>query len=633
MTIRRIAFALVPLCLLFFLAAPSPAPAEEAGTFTGQFLIGFRTVDVGGSNTKYREDYNLDDGPRLFDLNLHLIPDGSLRSFADRVHLDMSNLGGDPFETISLGVEKFGSYNFRFDRRESDYFYSDIILPKELAGDPAIALAGDFHTFDFRRVRDTASLDITLSSAAKLTLGFERFTRTGEGTTTLDIQRDEFELDKPIDESLNAYNVGFQYDWDRVTVVLEERIRDYENAVEIFLPGFSRGEDPLDASNLDFYFLNQPYDFTSMEHTVRVLARPNSRFNIRAAASLQDMDLNVKADERSQGTTFTGAPFSDSASGEGGVNRDIELFDLDLSYLINERISVVAGGWSKNLDQDGDFRFDGDLGLGGWEIDTQGGEVGLQVGVSSTLQVTGGVRWESRDVNQAFSEGVEEPLELGDTESTDHTGYFAAVAWHPLRACSLTLEFEDSSYDDPFTLASPTDRQRVRFTGRYTLTNGLSVSGVYLLNSYENNNSGWDSDVDQGNIRLGYNREGLSLSFGYGFIEIDRAIDQLVVTAPGFGGGVELPFDIAYKADADFYDFLGRWELDHRWAVGGSARWYENDGSFGLKRTDLKAYVEAGIATHYVVRVGYRTVDYDETATNFDDYDADIAEFAIGYRW
>jgi hypothetical protein len=67
--------------------------------------------------------------------------------------------------------------------------------------------------------------------------------------------------------------------------------------------------------------------------------------------------------------------------------------------------------------------------------------------------------------------------------------------------------------------------------------------------------------------------------------------------------------------------------------VGGDLRLYQNDGSFGLERDDYRAFVEVGFADAYTARLAYRTVDYSENAVSFDDYDADILEAAIGYRW
>jgi hypothetical protein len=596
----------------------TPATAQDDASFSGSFSIGFRTVDVGGNEDKYREDYNREDGPQLFNLNFEYLA-GDDVEFVDRFDLDVNNLG-DNFETIHLGARKFGQYNFRYDRRKSNYFYHDIIVPHDLAN-VRLSTGGDFHTFNFDRVQDSAQLDITINPASKVYFGFDRFTKVGESTTTLDIQRDEFEMDRPIDETFANYTAGFQYSWPKVTLVLEEQFQDYENAYEIFLPGFSLGENATNAATLDFFFLDQPYDLEANSHIVRVVAHPNKRLTVRFAGQLQDMELDVTAHERQQGTTFRGDPFSSSADGNGGIERDSEIFEVDLSYQINPRFAVIGGLWQKSLDQEGDFQFGGDSNVGFWEIETGGGEVGLQCQFSNQLVVSGGLRFESREVDHGSAEN--EPLVITE-EDTDQDGYFVNASWSPSKGVRLTLDFEDFSYDDPFTLASPTDRQRIRLAARAKLGNGFSVTGSYTDQTYENDNSGWDADNSQFALRVNYDEGKLYASVGYSFIDIEREINQL--TTIGL-------FPIAYEADADFIDGRLRYKASDRVTFGGDLRLYDNAGSFALDRSDLRAFVELTFRERYLLNLAYRSIDYDEDRFDFDDYDADIVEVGIGYRW
>lgn len=614
---------LLALAAALLLLGSLPAMAAEGtdSSFSGQFLIGFRSVDVNGAQTKFNEDINLDDGPRLFQLSFDFVPEEALRTMVDRVQLDVNNLGGDPFETMRLSVRKFGSYNFRFDRRKSDYFYEDQLLPPELVS-VSLSSGGDFHHFNFERVHDSAQLDININSAARFYFGFDRFTKIGESTTTIDIQRDEFEFDKPIDESLNEYLAGIEYAWDKVTLTLQERIRDYENAYEIFLPGFSLGENTTNAASLDFYFLNQPYDSTTNEHTVRLVARPNRNLILRGSAVIQNMDLDLAASESSQGIGFNGQPFTTSESGSGQIKRDVDIYDFDLTYLVNDRLGVIAKAWQRNLDQSGSFTF-GAINHGEWNIDTNGFEAGLQYSVTPQLLLSGGVRYEERDA--AFTT-VEAGSLLDDEKvTTQQDGYYATAAWNPNKTFRLTVDWEDFSYDDPFTLTSPNDRQRLRVRGQVNLAQGFNCSASYLINQVDND-SGWSSDFDQLQLQLGYNQNGVQASVGYGFVNIDRNVDQFVAA-------INRLILVDYEADSDFFDARIRYSPAGKWAVGGSYRSYDNNGSFAVERTDLRAFVELTLQEHYLVHLGYRTIDYNEDKYNFDDYDADIAEFGIGFHW
>lgn len=625
----RRALAAAPLAaalLAVALVPAAPAVAQEDGSdgFSGSFLIGVRSVDVEGAERKFREDYNYDDGPRLFEFRLDLSPAGGIANgAADRLFIDASHLGGDPYETMSFGVSKHQAYDFRYDRRVSEYFYEDLILPPELSNVRA-SNGGDFHHFDFERVHDRADLDIDLTPAATLSFGLDRYTKKGEGTTTLDFSRDEFELDKVIDESLNDYSASFEYAWSKVTLVLEERVRDYTNLYEVFLPGFSLGENPTGAT-LDFFFLDQPYDLTGNRHTARVIARPTARFDVVLSASLDQSELELEAEERSQGNAFNGAPTSTNFTGEGEIERDVDFFDLDVTYRFTDRLALIGNAHQHDLDQEGDFEFDV-VNSSTWEIKTTGFDAGLQFLATPTLTVSGGLALESRDVDFAWANGGTTKAE---SEETEREGFFADVAWRPSKAFQLTFAAEDNSFDDPFTLASPTDRRRYRANARYRWENGLFVSGVYQLQDYENDNSGWAADSDRLALRAGWGGDGLDVSLGYAMLDVEREIDQTLF----FGNPTPVPFPIAYEADTDLIDGRVRWAVTERWALGGNFRTYENDGSFALAHDDYGAWVEAGFGAGYLARVGYRMVDYDEDAFDFDDYDADIAEFAVGYRW
>lgn len=603
---------------------PAPAAAQSGEALEGSFLVGFRAVDVNGTDRKYREDINLEDGPRLFEVRLRYRPQAS--KSVDRVILNIDNFGGDPFETMDFSVEKYGAYKLRYDRTKSDYFYQDQLIPPELLN-VRLSNGGDFHHFDFQRVHDSADLAVEVGRKATLRFGFDRFTKVGESTTTIDIQRDEFEFNKPIDESLNDYSAGLEYRWSKVTLTLEERYRTYDNGYEIFLPGASEGENTAsNSASLNFFFLDQPYDTETSEHVARLVARPNKNLIIRGSALLQDLTLDYKAAESSQGLTFTGVtPFSTDLTGAGNIDRQFQLFDVDFTYFINPRLGWTGRVWQKDLDQDGDGTFGGVRGLGSWQIETSGVQTGLQFQVSTVLTVYGGVRFESRDIEHGFVEGATSLADLDlEKESTDNTGFFATIGWRPTKRASVTLDIEDASYDDPFTLVSPTDFQRYRLSGRWTAETGFHVTGSYLLRRSDNNNSGWSADTDQLALRFGYTHEGLDVSLGYNNVTLDRNIDQTVL-------GTLLP--IAYSADSDFFDARVRFKANEQWTVGGDLRLYTNDGSFALQRDDYRGFVEYAFPAGYLVRVGYRTIDYDEDLYNFDDYDANIAEFAVGYRW
>jgi|GEM_PF-945919 len=629
---RKSCLITAPLALALALALTLVAPPALAqsgageGNVSGGFHIGYRSVDVSGDSNKYQEDVNLEDGPRLFDFSLHYVPaagnDNALDGLVDRVDLTADGLGGDPYESLHLNVQRYDRFKLRYTRTSSDYFYQDAF-----GLDPH---DGDFHSWDLRRVRDRANLSVNMTDRATLTFGLNRYTRKGDSVTTLDISREEFELDRPVDESLNDSRIGFQYEWDKVTLLVEERLREFDNDVLTFIPGASTGFEPGPAS-LDFFFYAQPYELESQETRVTVVAKPTDRWLIRAAGSMQDYDSDIALSQDAQGVDFRGNPLDVDASGRAKVEGDITMFDLDATYFLSERVALVGSVYSRDREQDGGLVF----GEGGapdvigdsvWDITQTGVEAGMQWQATSALELGAGLRWEEREVDHGAVEG-DDPLELHG-QTTEQNGGYVTAGFRPGNGFTLTAEADLGSIDDPFVLTAPTDRLRYRLRAEKRLAGGWSLVGSYVGHDTENNDSGFDSTYDLANLRVAYTTPTLDLALGYGFIDIQRSIDQEM----SFGD----VFLIDYDAESDFIDARLRWRPVTDWDLGASVLLYENEGDgpggYNVTRDNLRAYAERWFQD-WSLKLAYRNVDFEEQSFGFETYDADVVEAAIGYRW
>jgi len=606
------------LCLASITALGQSSPAP----LTGSVSLGTRSVDVAGSPTKYREDINLDDGVRLFDIHVNYRPtedDAPL----DDLTFSASGLGGDPFESIHFSARKYGAYQLKLDRRRSDYFYEDTILPLALASVEG-STGGDFHHFNFERVRDSVSLKMELTPATSLSFGLDRQTRTGESTTSLDIQRDEFELDKPLDESLESLRFGIEHAWQRVTLIFEEEIRSFENVSELFLPGASPGQDAItNPAELQYFFLDQSYNFDSRSHLLRVVTKPTDRIDLNAMWRREDLDLDTFASEQSLGTTFTDTPFSTDVSGPGRIGRDTESFAIDFGFAVGERTRLIAAHRSNTLDQSGRLLFGTEDGRGAWDIDTDSFEVGAEVALGVRTVLTAGWSTENRD---ADFDRLAAGLATAEAHTTERGGYFARLQHTTERGLKVSASIEDNRIDDPYALAVPSDSRRYRLALRYAFDNGIGIQGSHRRTDVSNDVSGWISDTEQTDLRLSYARSGTQISAGLSQIDVAREISQLVV-----GGTRQVLFPIAYAADSMLYDLSIRHAVSERVTLGGSLRTYENRGSRALDRDDDRLYAEIGLTDDYELVVSYRDISYSEDL--FDAYEAEVLEFGLRLVW
>lgn len=615
---RTTTTAVISLAAAAYVGSASAQTGSTA--LSGRATLGLRSVDIDGSTDKYREDINLDDGVRLFDFSFSYAPedDGAV----DRVDVDVANLGSDPFETIQLSARKYGAYEISLNRRRSEFFYRDVILPAALASIEG-STGGDFHTFDFVRQHDSANASIYLTPATKLLVGLDRYTRTGDSATTLDVQRDEFDLERPIDESMDSLRLGVQHAWDKVTLVVEQQSSDFDNVTHLTLPGASAGINPADPAELAFFRFDQAADYRSLAHVFQVVARPSDRLQISSSWRFESLELDLDAAEQSEGVDFMDQPFTTDVSGFAGVDRDLALGDVDLTYRLNERLQLIGGIRRQELDQDGVLGFGASAGSGAWDITTTGTDAGIEVAASDRVLISAGLSRESRDVSDRAALDSDT---FGGNVETDRSGYFLRMSYRTRSGVELTASIEDNDIDDAFALSAPTDSQRYRLRGRYRWDNGIALTASWRRNEHENEPSAWSADTEQTSIHVSYSTANVDLSLGLGAIEMSRDIEQLVT-----GGFRQDLYSIAYLADSDLYDASARWRLSARYTLGLGFHSYNNGGSYQLDRDDLRAYLEIDLRDNYFLEVRVRSVDYNED--EFDDYEADLLELGFGLEW
>ena len=157
MKAKRILISLT--CVAFVLSLTSMLPAQEKddSNFYGKLKFGYRGVDVSGPGAEYRykHDLHLNPGAYLQDFNLYYSPNNELKALFDRLDINLANLGDEPFSSFNISLQKYGKYQFQWDRRNSTYYYND---RTEFGGH-----LYDMHMFDFDRVMDTAFFKFWIS--------------------------------------------------------------------------------------------------------------------------------------------------------------------------------------------------------------------------------------------------------------------------------------------------------------------------------------------------------------------------------------------------------------------------------------------------------------------------------------
>jgi|GEM_PF-394872 len=678
---------------LFFVVGTSFLRGEEEkeqSELQGDFLLSYRAVDIGNNSNenKYKEDYNLFSGARLRTLNLDFQPKGALKSLFDNLGLSMDNFGGDPFETLHLNMTKYGKYTFNYKHLKSRYFYQDILFEGPLTyAQMRASDGGDFHHFNFDRVMDSADLKVWLSKNARLYLGFDRFSKKGNSTTTVDINRDEFEFDKPVDQAGKEITVGLDWSVKKFTIAFEEKIKQFKDANSYFLPGFSEGENynypqGYNYANLLYFFLDMPYDFTNYTHTVRLTAHPVKGLLLRASGSLLNLKMdNLDYSERARGNDYSNPPkpfIYDWGIGEFDLKRDIQLWDFDFSYLFNAKLALVGAFRYNDYEQEGMMSITANevtlpagfitMQPGGSsatatyqaneKYHTTGIDLGLQYQPLSRLTATAGFRNEQRTIQ--FETGRPD-------EKKKRTGLFGNIVWLPVKDVTITADYQFGDYTDPISAIAPSTHNRFRTTARCKF--GKFFANVsYLMNRVKNDeplynpgipqepNSGWNSRVNQLNMRMGYGLKKFMISAGWAYISTKNTANNRLLN----NSSASLPpisWPIYYKSDINLYDISIHWKIGNGWAIKGMVNYYTAPAYFGgyvdyittptspklvvdegyknwdMSRLIFKPFIEYEFKNGLVTQVSYWIVDFKDKPKELNSYKANIFEFSIGYRF
>jgi len=486
----------------------------------------------------------------------------------------------------------------------------------------------DFHSFNFERTMDSGLLKILLSKNIDFYLNFDRFTKKGESITTFDINRIEFEFDKPIEEESREVAVGVDVHLERFSFVLEEKIQDYETTNSLFLPGLADGgAGARYPSTLNYFFLNQPYDLKTYTHTFKFNARPLDSLFIAGSAQLSNQDMDLTYSEDADGIDYLGGFFSYSNSGTGSFERKIKLYDLDVSYLLLNKLAIIGAIRYHDFEQDGSLTIDSVEESAALNFDTLGFEGGVQYQFSPKIGLTLGYRYEAREL-----EGLET---VTFEEKTKRNGFFENLKWDFSNSFKLTLDHQRGYYNDPFTLISPTGFDRFRLTAKLRVKK-LNISSSYLLKTSESKigDDRWKSSQNRLNLRVGCQLEKVKIFAGYSLNDIEHKGDRTVAYPPSFSGPAgTFDWNISYEGKSSIFDAMLSFNPKENWKLGVYANTYTNKGFWKITRTMLKAYVDYTFADGLVAQLGYRYVNYNDKSSGFSDYRANILEVSVGYRW
>ena len=446
---RRHGIATLAAVVLGVVPAAVASPIDDYG-LGASVTAGYRNVDIDGSKDKYREDYNLRSGGRLFNLDLSAAAKDPTKSALDRFHLYVDTPGDEPVSTYHLDAADRQRWDFRAHFTRSKYFYDvPALFETPVAGNDR---TDDLHDFDLIRTNGAVDFTLRMPNLPKLFLGYRLYRVEGDTTSTVNVAGgDTFLVRAPLDSRMHVAVAGTEFDVLGTNVFVQQQ---YRRTIRSFgdhgpLPGDAQGLDPTDASTLT------RYDAAGSEHvdepvtTIRLRRPIGERVEVTGGYLFAHADLSSEwTTSRVATTNVPGFAGSSRSVQDGDATLDTNIADLGITARLTDHLSAHAT-----------YRFDEQSQDGG--LDQRDAVGVLSIGTGHLLRLhrlTGDFEWTPRR-DLTLRAGLRYAWRLANFSSsgigsitTQTLGVIGDARWRPWSKLSLFARYETAQVDDPYVV-------------------------------------------------------------------------------------------------------------------------------------------------------------------------------------
>ncbi len=346
--ISSIAFAQPPV---------APTTGEPVGNPRGEdhgeynvmnsWELGYRFDTVGGNFDMYRSVVNYTNGVRLLSSSLSVQSRDGHGKWFDYLLLNTQGIGGDPYESAILRIEKNGLYRYDMTWRLSDYY------------NPALTIANGEHFKDTSRIMQDHDFTLFPTGKYKLFLGYSHNVENGPSLTTIqlfDQRSDTFPLFADIRRQMNEYRLGGEADfWGFRLNVLRGWVDYREDTPTNILFSTEPGLNGI--NTLTAYNSTQPYHGTSPYWRVGLFREGKKFWALNGRFSYIAGQRDFIDNEMSAGTTPAGAPATRQILVIGDASRPALATNLNVTFFPASFITITNQTTFNNIRTEGNALF------------------------------------------------------------------------------------------------------------------------------------------------------------------------------------------------------------------------------------------------------------------------------------
>jgi len=635
-------------------AAAAPPATPPAFHLDGLISAGYRNVDIDGSRDKYREDYNLRSGGRLFALEATGRASDPDAEWVDRFHLEVDTPHDEPVSHFLLTASDARRYDLRASWVRSKYFYDVPQLFEEpVSGDVRI---DDLHDFDTTRSDGVVDLRVRVTDSFTLIAGYRLYQLNGDDVTTVFVPgADTFQVRAPVDSNTNVGRLAGEFEALGAWFLVQQDYRHVarhldQNGPAGLPPG---GVDPGDGSTLIQDTLRQFETIDAPTTTVRFRRPIGTRGEVTGAYVYQHAELDADQTLFLNATRDSPAvPQVTRSDGHSSASADTQVADLTGSWQLTDKVGFHLSYRYDEQQQDGDLSQFGTAGP--LDVDTSAhvrinrvtGEVEAQP--REDLRLRAGLRFAHRNASVSTA-----TRDVG----TDAIGGILDARYRPWTRLSLFARYESAHIDDPYVSAGaplnapplPAREITLTFTNRGSAGFRLQAASwaqiQYTFLADSRTNSSFNGRSTAYGNQLGVALEplaGLSCYASYSYRSLANDADIDIAPLYGVTNSVQSGSENVVQANVDYA--FGLW--GQRWTTGANFLYAQGNQKlapklepgpgthtfYDLDRVDgaifltlLHRWVEPSLE--------FRMVNYEQHQMPRNDYRATIITAKLTKRW
>ncbi len=638
------------LALVAALAAPAGGGMVPGYAIDATTTSGYRLVDIDGAKDKYKEDYNLRSGLRLFNLRVDGLADKPDDTPLDRFHLEVDTPGDEPLSTFRLTAADQKLYDLRVNFQRAKYFYAvPQLFEAPVLGD---VRTDDLHDFDFVRTNGAVDLTVHAPHLPTLLFGYHLYERDGNAVSTARVAGgDTFLVHAPVNDVTHVGRLGTEFRALGTDVFLQQEYRRIDRHEDLRGPIDPLGLDPTDASTLGSYRSEHDEHLDIPVTTVRLHRTVGDRLDLTGAYLYSHADLSADRTRTLAGAVTPVYPSGrDLLRDHADAALSTHVVDLGSTLQVAEHVRWHSSYRFDERSQSGTLDETSTLGLlaarTGDQVKRHNVTTDVEVEPRADLSLRAGLRWSRRDANLSQS---------GQDISTDSVGAIGSLRWRPCTYFDLFARYENVQLDDPFLVPGdpaqgiPEREIALTFVNRATTgfhvtpRDWLELSYQFLADSRENQS--FDARSQSFGNTVAFTvvpRKDMTVFFSYTRRDVDDHADILIAPTYRPTGSVQRGTEDVLVHELT-WDFAA---LGHKWSSGWNLAFVNTENKlaprlevdaasrsfFDLTRVDGAFFLTLH---HWLVdpTLEVRRIEYDERVLKRNDYSATIIAFKLTRRW